>query len=529
MKKASVLWNQWIFTLLLTMTIIWTLPAAQAAASEATGTLEWERALGTNLKLLNLSETGNGYSVVGLNEVSNLVYLAKLHADGTVYWEEELPLIAGNGKRATLQTTSITSDGGYILGAEVPGFHFRYSDFYTAKVNSDGMFEWESDHSVGSHIYLEGIHQVKDGGFLYLVNAESLNSGSSRVVAGKLDADGKEMWRTTLASGGRYSSQYADRIIELEDGSSWVQGSKDGELYAWKLDADGNLISSPDGGLLPVGKAAAIAGGGYVLARMEDGSTSLNRYNAQDQLVSRHVTSIKGAAIALNTTPGGGFLFHTNQGVYETDSQGNIRWSYEISGLQRVVPTSDGGAAAFIGDKILKLNVGGSMVRRLEFDSSSYSLIEGQTLDTVLTAVYGSESNVVTKLDQVVFSSDDASIATVDPAGNITGHKLGSTYVRAALDGVEAVAKVYVFKVYTALQLDSKEYSVNIGEPIDVVAIYFEGATQLRVTRESTFHTSDPSIAFVDDEGNMIGLKRGQTLLTVTYNGLEATATVDVY
>lgn len=132
----------------------------------------------------------------------------------------------------------------------------------------------------------------------------------------------------------------------------------------------------------------------------------------------------------------------TSQGVYQTDSSGGILWGYEVSGLEKAIPTSDGEAVVLAEGKVIKL-------------------------------------------------------------GNIGSGQ--------------------------SLLLDSSEYSVNIGQPIDVVATYFEGVKQLNVTERSSFRTSDPSIAYVDQEGNIIGVKRGRTVLTVTYNGFEAKATVDVY
>ncbi|MOA13335.1 Bacterial Ig-like domain (group 2) [compost metagenome] len=86
-----------------------------------------------------------------------------------------------------------------------------------------------------------------------------------------------------------------------------------------------------------------------------------------------------------------------------------------------------------------------------------------------------------------------------------------------------------MFNTYTNLQLDDTEYSVNIGQPLDLVVTYQEGANFTNVTTSSSYSTSDPSIAIVDQEGNIIGLKKGRTTLTVTYNGVHTTATIDVY
>ncbi|GAA0134370.1 hypothetical protein YSY43_12100 [Paenibacillus sp. YSY-4.3] len=527
MNITYVLWSQRIFIMLLAMTLAWALPTGQAAASEVQGRLEWERDLGSGLQLVDVYDSGQGYSVVGINKNNKFVYLAKLHEDGTPYWEKELELIAANGKRAVLESAGSTQDGGFILGATVQGEHPRYSDYYAAKITPDGSIEWKIEYSSGAHASFDDIHQSKDGGYLYANNTEGWLSGFFQVSAGKLDADGGRIWGSGLGSGGaRNPLLHASQIVELAHGGYVVSGNRDGKYYLWRIDAAGKLISTIDLTPYPEGKAAATADGGYAFAVQWENSISLFKYNANDQFAYIRLMPSNEKVLSLYATEGDGFLYGTSQGVYKTDLQGDVQWSYGISGLREAIPTSDGGAAVIAGSKVLKL--GGSIVR-LEFDSNGYGVLEGQTLDTVLTAVYGSERKVVTNLDQVVFSSDDESIASVDSAGNITGHKLGLTYVRAVMDGLVAEAKVHVFKLYKALQLDSSEYSVNIGEPIDVAVTYLEGASRKNVTRDSIFSTSDPSIAFVNEEGNIVGLKRGKITLTASYNGLETTAIVDVY
>lgn len=527
MNKAYVLLNQRIFILLLALTLVWVLPAGQAAASEVQVNLQWERDFGASIQLINVLDTGNGYSVVGVNKDTRSAYLAKLYADGTVYWDKELELRNEYGKIANLESAGFTQDGGYILGATVTKEHPRYSDYYAAKISPDGSVEWKIEYPSGAHASFDDIHQAKDGGFLYANNTEGWLAGFFQVNAGKLDAHGSKQWSRGLGSGGAMSPLlHADQIMELTDGSYLISGYKDGRTYIWRLDADVNLIQSKEYPSLTASKAVATDDGGYVLAGTELGLITLYKNNASDENISVQALALTGQVESLHTTSKGGYLLGTSKGVYETNSSGDLLWSYEDSGIRKAIPALDGGTAVISGGKIIKL---GGSIARLEFDSHSYSLIEGQTLDTVLTAVYGSERKTVTNLDQVVFSSDDESIVTIDSYGNITGHKVGSTYIRATWTGLEAIAEVHVFNTYQALQLDSNEYSVNIGEPIDLAVTYLEGASQFDVTRESAFSTSDPSIAIVDIEGNIIGLKRGQTILTVTYNGLEATAVVDVY
>lgn len=363
---------------------------------------------------------------------------------------------------------------------------------------------------------------------MYANNAESLFlSGFFRATIGKFNADGSLAWVRELGRGAaRDPLVRNDQIIELEDGSYLISGSKNGKAYVWRFDDNVNLNYSKEYRQLLAGRAAAADDGGYTLAGTQQEHITLYKHNKADENVSVQTLDLTGQVEALHSTSQGGYLLGTSEGVYEINSNGDILWIYELSGVRQAIPTADGGAAVISGGKLLKL---GSSIDRLEFDSPDYSLIEGQTLDTVLTAVYGGERKVVANLNQVVLSSDDESIVTIDPEGNITGQKLGSTYIRAALNGAEAVARVHVFKTHKSLQLDSSEYQINVGQPIDLIVTYFEGASRSNVTTESSFSTSDPSVAVVDEDGKLIGLHQGQTILKATYNGLEASAIVDVY
>lgn len=524
MNKTSALWNPRIFILLLAITVAWTLPAGQVAAIEARGTLEWERSLGASLRLLDVSETGNGYSVVGLNRNNHSVYLAKLHADGTVYWEKELELIAANGKRAIPASAGTTRDGGYIVGATVDGFHYRYSDYYTAKISAEGRIEWSSEYLSGSHASFNQIYEAKDGGYLFLNTTEVYLADFSKTTVGKMEANGENRREKTIASG-RFTYPYAQQILELKDGGYLVAGGKDQKFYTWSLADDFTIVDEQGHAALSTGRAAATADGGYTLAGTQQGYITLYIYSSHQEpnIVPLALT---GQVRSLYETAAGGYLLGTSQGVYQTNSSGEILWQYEASGLSKAIPASDGGAVVLAEGKVSKL---GSGLETLEFDSDSYSLLEGQTLDTVITAVYGKDRIVISNLGEVTFSSDDESIATIDSYGNITGHKSGLTTIRAVLDGKAGSAQVYVFKMYKSLQLDSSAYRVNIGEPIDVAVSYYEGASRSIVTGESVFSTGDPSIATVDEAGKLIGLKRGQTILTAAYNGLEAKATIEVY
>lgn len=120
-------------------------------------------------------------------------------------------------------------------------------------------------------------------------------------------------------------------------------------------------------------------------------------------------------------------------------------------------------------------------------------------------------SQSITDLEQVITTSDGG-IAAIVQGKLLKFNEGGSTPIPSP-----------------RLQLDDTEYSVNIGQPIDLVVTYQTGNQFTNVTTSSSYSTSNPAIAIVDQEGNIIGLQRGRTTLTVAYNGVHTTATIDVY
>ncbi|MNI34883.1 Bacterial Ig-like domain (group 2) [compost metagenome] len=361
---------------------------------------------------------------------------------------------------------------------------------------------------------------------------ESLNVGFSSADAGKLISNHSTDWQTSLGSAGpRGPFIRANNIEELGGNNYLVIGSIDHKLQVWRLDSTKTISWSNNyPNLSSVGDIVAEADGGYSIA----GTNATNQIvliknDANNNEIFQQTLSFGGELKSLVTTADDGYYFATTEGLYKTDASGNVQWSQSINNLSQVITTKDGGAAVIADSKLLKFNNGGSIpeTESLHFDSSLYTLTVGQTLDTVVNARNGSTVTDVTY--EANFSSDDDSIVSIDEFGNITGLQSGKTNIRATWNGKEAQATVIVFNIYTGLRLDDTEYSVNIGQPIDLVATYQEGDQFTNVTTSSSYSTSDPSIAIVDQEGSIIGLKRGQTTLTVTYNGVHTTATIHVY
>lgn len=125
------------------------------------------------------------------------------------------------------------------------------------------------------------------------------------------------------------------------------------------------------------------------------------------------------------------------------------------------------------------------------------------------------------------WSSDDVSVAVVSSGGQVTGVSEGETVVRVSYGGVsdECVVKV-VPKSVSSISFDEGYYNVELGKTVQVVARMFPGGGDPAYIE---WTVDDPSVASVDGEGNVSGIKKGSTVLRAKHSGKEAECTIYVY
>ncbi|WP_201318551.1 DUF4073 domain-containing protein [Paenibacillus sp. EPM92] len=106
----------------------------------------------------------------------------------------------------------------------------------------------------------------------------------------------------------------------------------------------------------------------------------------------------------------------------------------------------------------------GVVLTSIEADDSAYRLKVGMTHITVIQAVY-SDGSRVTVADPVTFSSSNASIATVQANGLVTGVSPGSASITAQYKGIQTVISVEVWREASSGSSDSSsEPSTNSAQ-----------------------------------------------------------------
>ncbi|MFD3260002.1 hypothetical protein ACE3MQ_15445 [Paenibacillus lentus] len=446
MNKFYVLLKQRVITALLAIALLLALPTGWASASEGDVLLEWEQSYWSNVELLHVKPIRDGYAVIGVNKRNYNVYFAKTDSVGTLYWEKSFEVRSDNGKIVSFEKAVSTQDGGYLLGGTFGGVYFN--DYYLLKLDENGLIQWSNTFNSGAFGKFSDIRSSKDGGFVFAEFIESTKSIFISNNVGKLSSTGDVILRKSLGAGGREGPHfYINKIHELENGSYIAEGHIEGTVRIWMLDSKGDVVWTNTYSGLTGGEVAANADGGYMIAAANvDDEVVFIKNDANNQEEQRKTLAVRGKVISLETIPDG-FLFGTTQGLYKTNSNGDVLWFHVVNNLEQVIVESDGGVLVIAKESLLK---------------------------------FGTSDN----------------------------------HESPSLEN---------------LKFDSDEYSVNIGEPLDIAVTYRLGNHFTQVTNISSYSSSDPSIAYVDLEGNIIGLQRGRVTLTVTYDGLEATAIVDVY
>ncbi|WP_019639667.1 Ig-like domain-containing protein [Paenibacillus fonticola] len=559
------------------------------AALEEEAHIEWSHILEGNHPLYKsvsgyaaTATSDGGYVAVGdkycETPEENCSYVVKLNSSGEILWEREMVYYDYDYEENTAFTVIETSDGSILVGGEIRDGSYGRPRFvpYVFRLSADGELLWQKYYFRMPYYQqsASSIQETSDGDFVITGGGWNEYSPSPAYLL-KIDANGDELWSKTYPIG--YSGMFSNIILTSDDGVI-VAGSRTLEEndqvalpYLLKIDRNGEVVwmktSETD---YVTSTIIASEDGNYILTRANPGTQSyyLQMINeAGDILWNKPLDSPSMDEIEriIRTQPvdDGYVLFVQNK----PSSIENGKSRYQIILLdENAVPTkkyqfgdldlglSKNSITAINQELLLtgtvRINTGqGSRnemhllkisipnegpsdpeLARLEFQQSELELSVGQSAATFVNAVY-SDASVTDVTYSSMYESYDPSIASVDSYGNITGNSLGTTWIKAAYKGLETriAVKVSNAKEPGRFYLDSEEYSLSIGTELDVAAYYVnESGLPSRVTQDTVFSIDDPSIATIDEYGNIRGISPGITYITATYNGTTYRASVGV-
>ncbi len=133
---------------------------------------------------------------------------------------------------------------------------------------------------------------------------------------------------------------------------------------------------------------------------------------------------------------------------------------------------------------------------------------------------------------EVYWSTSNSDIATVNQKGKVTGKRLGTVTITAtSLDGteVEASCEIQVVNPVESISLNKTTISLLVGQTKKLKATV---GPKNATIKSPKWISSDPSVAIVDEDGEVIAIKAGTTTITAEAgdnSGKKALCYVTVY
>lgn len=500
----------------------------------AEGEVEWEQKLKYNLSssmaYRAIETKDGGYLVAGSTnfdgEPVSSLYIMRLDSSGKVLWEKVQEDYMHSSPKAIVET----DDGDFLVAGSGLISWVIYEKAYIFKIDKNGNTLWYNTYNYADSVAFNDMIPANDGGYMAVgsVGRAEYESGDlDAMLMVKIDDQGKEVWSKQFKE--RDSRWSAFSITASEDGG-YVIGSgkrvnRNHVNVLTKTDLNGQVQwekTYRDGTNSEYFKRLVHTRDGYAMLGQHISQNSLDYKNQYDvlsvdrngELISRQlfkgppINSIGSAAV----TPDGGFIFPgtVKRGDVTKFQLMKLSPSVNIPPVERTLTG-------------------------ISFTEKDKKLKAGTNVSTVLQAVYsdGTKSDLSSTANYV---SADSAIVEIDALGRITGHEPGSTYVEATYEGFAARLNVTVFPEDTDefdpvsgyIKLDSYEYSLAEGTMLDLKVILrnYINQNEIDITRQTTFTSDHPDIAEVDEEGNLIGHKRGITKIYAQYKGSIISANV---
>lgn len=128
--------------------------------------------------------------------------------------------------------------------------------------------------------------------------------------------------------------------------------------------------------------------------------------------------------------------------------------------------------------------------------------------------------------NDVVWSSEDDTIATVDSGGKVTGVSYGETTITCAIGTISANSIVNVIPTYTGVVLDKEEVSLKKGSSTTLMASLLpEGNKDVA---DFEWQSSNADVVTVNENGKITATGYGEAIITVTCGSYSDTCTVTV-
>ena len=214
--------------------------------TDSQGEVEWEKTVGGTQGdgASALIETPDGGFVFcgstfsyGAGEADG--WLVKTDAHGEVEWQQYF----GGSKTDILRTFIPTTDSGFTLVGYTASYGAGGWDAWLLKTDENGVTQWSQNYGANKDDTVWSGIQI-DEGFALVGFTQSYGQGSRDFWLIKTDNNGNSLWNRTYG-GIDYDEAWA--IIETPEegfliaGSSWSNGTGDGDVMLLKTDINGEI------------------------------------------------------------------------------------------------------------------------------------------------------------------------------------------------------------------------------------------------------------------------------------------------
>lgn len=194
-------------------------------------------------------------------------------------------------------------------------------------------------------------------------------------------------------------------------------------------------------------------------------------------------------------------------------------------GVITAVGAGNATITAKVGDKTATTQVEVKVpLENISLNETEKELNKGDNLQ--LTVTYNPEDTTADKT--VTWTSTDDTVATVDENGKVTALKAGTTYIKAKVEDKEVSCKIDVVVPLTGIDLNKDVAEIVKGQTEKLtVTLVPEDTTY---TGKVEWTSSDDTIATVDENGNVRGIKEGTVTITAkaVENGNEIIDTAEI-
>ena len=393
-----------------------------------------------------------------------------------------------------------------------------------------GIYAFSNSGDVSLNIALKGVNEIFDSSHGIWVYSSSSGTASLDITG----ENGSTLIASGSSSGILVQSNSGEATLTIQNADVTAENSSSsGDGVTVRAGSSSSASLSVDGGsLTATGKNEDCAGIRYTFGSSSFGSGKPSLTVSGNTIVRANGgisdNSSTDIQIGGDNNSSGGIVFDGNEGtVY-----GSVTLQEDLTvenGQTLTIPdgaslntdgmlTVDGGTLT--GDVTGTVNY---KVTGVSLNTDSLTLEEGgtATLTATITPSNATDQNVT-------WSSDNESVATVDQNGRVTAVAQGGATITAAVDGKSAKCSVTVNAAapvpVTSVSLDKTSLGLTEGDTETLTAtVEPSDATNKNVT----WSTSDASIATVTD-GVVTAVAPGTATITVTTEDGNKTATCAV-